>query len=114
MVLRAPRRSAARRPEEGPEAASYPEEAKVALARPEASMMYYLLIKRSPRGVFPWSTIFVGTDMVEAKKNIVEIIFGTGFPNTDDELLERYNVDVVELTDDWEKKLNDLSEELQA
>ncbi len=76
--------------------------------------MYYLLIKRWPRVVFDWSTIFVGADLAEAKKNIVEIVFGTGFPNTDDELLERYNVDVVELDDEWEKKLNDFSEELQA
>lgn len=75
-------------------------------------MMYYVLIKRAPRGVCGMSTLVVGADLEGAKKSIVEEVFGVGLPNTSDELLERYNLDVVELDEEWEKKFDDYAMEL--
>lgn len=69
--------------------------------------MMYLLIKRKPRMVFEMSGVFVGNDLADAKREAVESIFGTGLPNTPDEILERYNVDVVELDDEWEQKYDE-------
>lgn len=75
-------------------------------------MTYYLLVRRRPQEIFLGSSLFVGSNLAEAKKHIVEEVFGSGFPCTDDEILERYNVDVVELDEDWEKKLDDLADAL--
>lgn len=75
----------------------------------ETTLMFYLLIRRRPREVFLGSGLFIGYDLADAKRHVVETVFGVGLPCTDDELLERYNVDVVEFDDDWEKKLNDLA-----
>lgn len=69
-------------------------------------MTLYLLIKRQPRIVFEGSGLFVGKDLADAEKNVVEEVFGTGFPNTPRELLERYNLEVVEFDEDWEKKFD--------
>lgn len=69
--------------------------------------MMYLLIKRWPKMVFEMSGIFVGADMADAKRQAVETIFGTGLPNTPDEILERYNVELVELDEEWEKKYDE-------
>ena len=80
----------------------------------ETILTYYLLIKRRPRQVFLGSSLFIGADLADAKKHVVEQVFGTGFPNTDDELLERYNVDVVELDDEWERKLDELADECSS
>lgn len=76
----------------------------------ETTLTFYLLIKRRPRQVFVGSSLFIGADLADAKRHVVEQVFGTGFPDTDDELLERYNVDVIELDDEWERKLNELAE----
>lgn len=73
--------------------------------------MCYLLIRRRPREVFGMSSLYLGGDIDEAKKTIVETVFGVGFPNTDEELLERYNLDVVPFDDLWERKLNAFGEE---
>ena len=91
---------------------SEPAEAVVFNAPPSdtTTLMYYLLIRRRPQEVFFGSAIFVGADLDDAKKHVVELVFGSGFPCTADEMLERYNADVVELDDAWEKKFNDLME----
>jgi len=68
--------------------------------------MYYLLIKRRPRDVSACSGIFVGLDLADAERVVAEEVFGVGFPNSPDELFERYNVDVVELDEAWEERLN--------
>lgn len=75
----------------------------------ETTLMYYVLVKRRPREVFIGSSLFIGTDLKDAKKHVVEAVFGTGFPCTHDEILQRYNVDVVEFDDEWEQKLNDFA-----
>lgn len=75
----------------------------------ETTLMYYMLVRRRPREVFLGSSLFIGADLADAKRHVVSEVFGTGFPCTDDEILERYNVDVVELDDDLERQLNDLA-----
>lgn len=92
-------------------AASTKEEAVVFNAPPddETVLTVYILIKRRPRRVFIGSALFIGTDLADAKKNVVDKVFGSGLPNTDDELLERYNVDVVEYDEEWEQKLDEFA-----
>jgi hypothetical protein len=35
---------------------------------------------------------------------VVDTVFGTGLPNTPEELFERYNLEVVEMDDEWQEK----------
>ena len=73
------------------------------------ALMYFILVRRRPREVFLGSSLFIGTDVEDAKKHVIEQVFGSGLPCTPDEILERYNVDVVELTDELEAELNELA-----
>lgn len=97
---------------DGEEAEGTPAEEAVVFNDPpgdETTLTYYVLVRRRPREVFLGSSIFIGSDLEDAKKQVVESVFGTGFPCSNDDILKRYNVDVVELTDDLEQELNELT-----
>lgn len=57
------------------------------------------------------SGLYIGESVESVKKVIVEEVLGTGLPNTIEELLERYNLQVVVLDDRWERKFNRFAKE---
>lgn len=76
----------------------------------ERTLTFYILIKRRTPFIFSGSTFFAARTLEDAKTQVVETVFGMDLPNTPDELLERYAVDVVELTEE----LEDAFEEFNA
>ena len=72
--------------------------------------MFYLTISRSPREVCTQSEMFFADNLEQAQALAVESIFGClsgdGFKFDPEDVLRRYNLDVVYMDDEWQMKFN--------